>query len=363
MKKESISRYIAVSVAVGMMAVGQAWGAPASSAGSGRGKGPVKVFILAGQSNMEGKAPNALLDYQAEAPETKDLFKHLRKDGKWIVRDDVFIKFLDRKGPLTVGYGSPGRTGAELEFGWMMGDRLDEPVVLIKAAWGGHSLFKLFRPPSAGLPSEEKLQAELTRAQERVKNDNEKNKRNNPLPTMEDVKKPYGSSYRAMLAEVKETFDKYETMFPELKGKQLEVAGFVWFQGWNDQYDGAEKEYASNMKHFINDVRKDLNSPKLPFVIAAMGQNGSKPAAGAMLTIREAQMAMNDVPEFKGNVKAFRTDVLVDKAAEDMYPTWSKDVEKWKKTGGDHGYHYLGSAIWFTRIGHAMGESMLELMK
>ena len=66
---------------------------------------PVKVFILAGQSNMEGKAANSLLDYQAEAPETKDLFKHLRKDGKWIVRDDVFIKYLDRKGPLTIGYG------------------------------------------------------------------------------------------------------------------------------------------------------------------------------------------------------------------------------------------------------------------
>ena len=114
-------------------------------------EGTVKVFILAGQSNMEGKAPNTLLDYQAEAPETKDLFKHLRKDGKWIVREDVFIKFLDRKGPLTIGYGSPGRTGAELEFGWMMGDHFDEPVVLIKAAWGGHSLFQQFCSPSQGL--------------------------------------------------------------------------------------------------------------------------------------------------------------------------------------------------------------------
>ena len=102
----------------------------------------VKVFILAGQSNMEGKAANSLLDYQAEAPKTKDLFKHLRKDGKWIVRDDVFIKYLDRKGPLTIGYGSPGRTGVELEFGTMMGDHFHEPVLLIKAAWGGHSLVK-----------------------------------------------------------------------------------------------------------------------------------------------------------------------------------------------------------------------------
>ena len=31
---------------------------------------PVKVFILAGQSNMEGKAPNALLDHQATDPKT-----------------------------------------------------------------------------------------------------------------------------------------------------------------------------------------------------------------------------------------------------------------------------------------------------
>ena len=103
---------------------------------------PVKVFILAGQSNMEGKAPNALLDHQATDPKTRDLFAHLRKDDKWIVRDDVFIKFLDRKGPLTIGYGSPGRTGVELEFGTVMGNHFEEPVILIKAAWGGHSLYK-----------------------------------------------------------------------------------------------------------------------------------------------------------------------------------------------------------------------------
>jgi hypothetical protein len=83
---------------------------------------PVRVFILAGQSNMEGKARNALLDYQATDAKTRDLFAHLRKDDQWIVRSDVFIKFLDRSGPLTVGFGSPGCTGVELEFGTLMGD-------------------------------------------------------------------------------------------------------------------------------------------------------------------------------------------------------------------------------------------------
>lgn len=322
----------------------------------------VKVFVLAGQSNMEGKAPNALLDHQATDPKTKGLFAHLRKDGQWVVRDDVFVKFLDRKGPLTVGYGSPDRTGVELEFGTAMGDHFAEPVVLVKAAWGGHSLCKLFRSPSAGFPAADVLEKELQQAQDRVRQSNEKNKKSDPLPTLDDIKKDYGSSYRKMMAEVKGVMDDCGTLFPALKGKTPELAGFVWFQGWNDQY-GGQDEYESNLKHFITDVRKDLNAPKLPFVIAAMGQNGSKPAAGAMLTVRTAQLAMNDVKEFKGTVRAFRTDVLVDTAAEDLYPTWQKNVEQWKLVGGDRPYHYLGSAIWFNRIGKAMGDAMLDLLK
>src|SRR5256714_15482227 len=89
-------------------------------------KKPVKVFILAGQSNMEGKAKVSLLEYQAEQPGTRDLFGHLRKDGHWIEREDVWIKFLDRKGNLTVGYGSPKCIGPELELGTVVGDRYAE---------------------------------------------------------------------------------------------------------------------------------------------------------------------------------------------------------------------------------------------
>jgi len=323
----------------------------------------VKVFILAGQSNMEGKAKNSLLDHQATDPKTAKLFAHLRDGDRWAVRDDVFIKFLERHGPLTVGYGSPGRTGVELEFGWTVGDHFDEPVILIKAAWGGHSLYKLFRPPSSGMPSDEYLQKELENAQKRVKNNNEKKNRNDPLPTMEDIKEPYGKSYRNMMAEVKDVFDNYETMFPALKGKKLEIAGFVWFQGWNDMYgDLGPTEYETNMKNLIKDVRKDLKAPNMPVVIAAMGQNGSKPASGNMAAVQKAQFAMNDVPEFKGNVKTIATDVLVDKAAEELYPHWRERFEEWEKTGSDFGYHYMGSAIWYNRIGKAMGEAMIELI-
>lgn len=323
----------------------------------------VKVFILAGQSNMEGKAANQLLEHQALAAKTRHLFTHLRKDDEWGVRDDVFIKFLDRNGGLTIGYGSPNKTGVELEFGNAMGDRFDEPVLLIKAAWGGHSLYQKFRSPSSGLPNDADLQKELDQAQQRVQNSNEKNEKNDPLPTLDDIKAAYGSSYRTMMSEVKQTFDDYEAMFPSLRDKKLELAGFVWFQGFNDMFgEAAPREYEANLEHFIRDVRKDLQAPKLPFVIGALGQHGSSPAEGGMLQIQNAQLAMNDVPEFHGNVRTIRTDVLVDKEAEKMFPGWQDHFEEWQKVGSDRPYHYLGSAIWFNRIGKAMGDAMLELM-
>ena len=322
----------------------------------------VKVYVLAGQSNMEGKAQNKLWDHQATDAKTKDFFAHLRDGDQWVERDDVFIKYLNRSGPLTIGYGSRNRTGSEYEFGYVMGEHHDEPVLLIKAAWGGHSLYKNFRSPS-NPPPKEMLEADLAKRQERTQKNNEKNNKSDPLPTMDQIKSEYGLSYRNMMSEIEKAQAEYETMFPALKGKQLEFAGFFWFQGWNDQYNGAETEYESNMTTFIKDVRKDLKSPNLPFVIAVMGQNQSKEPKGAMKVIQDAQLAMQEVPEFKDNVKSVRTDVLVDKAAEALYPTWRDNFEEWEKTGSDHGYHYLGSAIWFTRIGNECAKAMIELQQ
>ena len=321
-----------------------------------------KVFIYAGQSNARGKAPNRIADGQVDDPAIKDLYKPFRKDGKWIVRDDVFFNWEQQNkgvhGPVRIGMGSY-RGGGDYVFGSMMGDHFEEPVVISKSAFGGSSLCQSFRPPSAGFPSEEKLQAELTKAQARVTALNKRNKKSDPLPTMADIKKRYGALYRQIISDYKKVTENAGAWFPEVKGRKPVLAGFVWFQGWNDQY-GGQGEYESNLKCFIKDMRKDLGVPNLPFVIVAMGQNGSKPAAGAMLTIRNAQMAMNDVAEFKGNVKAFRSDVLVDKDAERLCPT--KDPQR-SKFVGDGGYHYYGSPIWYTRIGKAIGESMLELLK
>ena len=54
-------------------------------------------------------------------------------------------------GPLAPGFGSrDDAIGPELGFGHVVGEHLDEQVLLIKVAWGGKSLAVDFRPPSAG---------------------------------------------------------------------------------------------------------------------------------------------------------------------------------------------------------------------
>jgi len=361
----------------------------ASSAAAAAQK-PVKVFILAGQSNMEGKGRvDPLLNHQITAPETKGFFAHLHKDGKYIERDDVWINYLERRGKLTVGYGSPGRIGLELEFGHLMGDHFDEPVLLIKAAWGGKSIARDFRPPSSGLQSKEKI-AEFVENMvkrdynNRIRNEWNQAKKDNPKITRKEIEaksdasidairkakgdkyrkeviESYGHFYRLMMSEIKTTLSELKTRFPDYDGRGYDIAGFVWFQGWNDMYNGFQDEYAVNMKNFIRDVRKDLAKPHLPFAIGIMGQNGFAPAKGNMAIVKAAQASMNDVPEFAGNVRAIPTDVYWDKRADAAFATWRDNVAEWEKLGSDFPYHYLGSTITFTKIGRALGQAILEL--
>jgi len=321
------------------------------------GKSPVKAFVLVGQSNMQGKASLVTLAHQIKAERTKRQFAHLH-DGKgnYLLRDDVFINFLERHGKLEVGYGSKDRFGPELGFGWTVGDALDEPVLIIKAAYGGRSLFRDFRSPSAGLPDETRLKEELDGAKKR-----------NPETTMDDVKSKYGFAYRDVLAEVNGVRENYQTLFPELKGKELQLTGFVWFQGWNDMINGEfSAAYTENMVHFIKDVRKDLDAPNLPFVIGQLGvggpYEGDDPATDKKEVFKANQAAAADRPEFKGNVAVVRTDQYWDPVAAEAYKVWRQDVEAWRHHGNDFAYHYLGSPKIIYEIGEAFGKQMLQIL-
>jgi alpha-galactosidase len=358
----------------------------------GFAKAPIQVFILAGQSNMEGKGGiDPLLNHQILASDTKDFFAHLHRDGEYIERDDIWIDYLGRRGNLTVGYGSPGKIGPELEFGNTVGDEFTEQVLLIKTAWGGKSIGRDFRPPSSGIPSNEKIDEFVMSMAKRDHNNRVKQKWNqlkkedpkasrkeaeaqveksidqiwkeNSDQYRKEVIESHGYYYRLMIREVQDCLSTLKARFPSYQGQGYEISGFVWFQGWNDMYNGFEEEYANNMENFIKDVREDLGKPNLPFVIGIMGQNGFKQAAGNMAVVKAAQASMNEVNEFKGNVIAIPTDVYWDKKADEAFPTWRDNFEEWKKIGSDRPYHYLGSTIFFSRVGRGFGETMLKLIK
>jgi hypothetical protein len=225
----------------------------------------LQVFILAGQSNMEGQGVVSMdhpeyynggrgnLVWSMEHSASKDKMQHLRTaDGQWAVRDDVEISFkvreAVRKGPLTVGYTGYGGTshiGLELQFGHVMGDFFEQPVLLIKTAWGGKSLYQDFRPPSSG--------GEV------------------------------GPFYTQMIQEVCDALTA-------LGDQPYEIRGFVWMQGWNDMCTAAAvPEYADNLVHLAADIRCEFNSPRLPIVVGELGNGGPAEPDSQMQKFRDAQ--------------------------------------------------------------------------
>ncbi len=255
-------------------------------------KGPVKVFILAGQSNMEGHGGVKTLDRLGEHPTHGRLLKKIKNDdGSLVVRDDVFVSYKKQdqhlRRPLSVGMGAWGADwfGPELMFGIEMGDCFEEPVLLIKTCWGGHSLYGNFRPPSAG-----KAAYETGYKPEEV-----------------------GASYHKMVKEVRECLANLDTEFPQLKGLKTELCGFVWFQGWNDMCQPGDKirqqvydEYCPNFVHLVQDLRAEFKVPNLPVVMGELGVGGEH-ADKNMADFRAAQAKLATCPELKGALGYVRT--------------------------------------------------------
>jgi hypothetical protein len=301
---------------------------------------PIKVFVLAGQSNMEGHGFIAAdpkrndgkgsLEFLVKDPSRSPRFKHLAdKEGSWIVRDDVWISYLDRKGPLTVGFGARQELiGPELGFGNVIGDASDEPVLLIKCAWGGKSLAVDFRPPSAGVVPYslgEKMDTEVAQ---------------NPAIV--------GKYYRETLALTKAALANLKELVPGSEGRGYVLAGFGWHQGWNDRInDKHNGEYESNMTHFIRDMRKDLGVEKLPFVIAETGMSGFEEKHPRALSLMKAQAAVAEHAEFQGDVAFVGTRAF------------------WRPQGqspSGQAYHWNTNAETYYLIGEAMGKAMLDLL-
>lgn len=280
-------------------------------------------------------------EYEAKTKKIKDAFTVSRR---------VYITSIGdghrRSGPLTIGFGgSADKIGPELGFGLSLEQKTDAPILLIKTSWGGKSLHYDFRPPSAGPYELSKDEAKKANA--------------------DKIKENAGLNYRMMNQTVQDVLKDLKKHHPEYDASVgYEIAGFVWFQGFNDQFSPAFRDnYKNNMIAFVKDIRKEYQVPNLPFVIGVMGTGGTKESVDknqVSVGQREAAAA----PEFKDNVVAVESYPFYDLVALELFKKdWTKYPVEWPLVGSDRPYHYMGSGKFFVRLGDAFATAMVDLRK
>ncbi len=295
---------------------------------------PLRVYIMAGQSNMVGTGAISTFDHIGDDTKTAPLLKQMRgDDGKPYVCKRVWISYLNGRqnqyggegfGRLTAGYGLRKKDkhdqpwdhiGPEYLFGITMEQAYEGPVLIIKTAWGGQSLSTHFRSPGSGPYELNDWQKE------------DYAKRGILDSVLERQRKETGQNYRWMMDHVKKVLADIKRVCPDYdESQRYQLTGFVWFQGFNDLIDGHTyppglgdsryDQYSTLLAQFIRDVRKDLNAPALPFVIGVAGQNGNFTPGTydtrggperSMRLFRKAMAAPAEMPEFKGTVAAVQT--------------------------------------------------------
>jgi autotransporter-associated beta strand protein len=310
------------------------------------GNGKLKVFILAGQSNMQGKGkvengrdPNnySNIEFPGGYGSLRNMLNrepnkygyladplHPITGGSpgWMTRSDVGVVYfsesngLNRKGDLEPNFGDAGgqgRIGPEYGFGLIAGSQLEDKVLIIKYAFGGKSLAVDYRPPSSG-----------------------------------GMVGPY---YTGMISRVNEVLANISSFYPAYKGGGYEVAGFAWHQGYNDRINaGYAAEYESNMVNLIKDVRNAVGVPKLPVSIGNTGMDVYPTDAGA-LTVIAAQAAVANPtkhPElFAGTVATVET----------------RPFNYGVQLGASpEGYHWYWNAESYFNIGENMGKAMMSMI-
>jgi len=257
-------------------------------------------------------------------------------------------------GPMAPGCGSNlNQMGPEYGFGMALQEKLDCPVLVIKVSWGGIAIDTGFRPPLS----------------------------NKKIGDEKDEQPAPGPKYQELVKQVHDVLNDLKKYHPDYDPKAgYEIAGFYWFQGFNDQFGDKPTRYKEHMANFIRDIRAEFKTPKMPFVIGVIGTGST--AKGADYTklthaeavelckkatadhaVANAQREAAAMPEFAGTVKAVESYPYYDYAIWPIYESWQNRFGEWNNAGTDRPYHYLGSGRFFARFGYACGETMLELDK
>ena len=311
-----------------------------TTASESSSRSPLKVFLLVGQSNMQGHGymnavnengefRNGTLEWMVQTDPAR-YGKLKDRTGNWTERSDVWISYnrqridnvrleMNQYGVLVPGYGGdPGQKdqmGPELGFGWTVAQAIKEQILLIKIAWGGRSLAVDYRPPSSGGVT--------------------------------------GLYYESMIANTYKTLAMLDKMFPDYADEygSYELSGFVWHQGWNDGCDmNMAKEYEFNLANLIRDIRTDLSAPALPVSIGVSGMAGyvHNDRRDAIIAAQFAVANATKYPEFAGNVASVETRSF----CRPPLPG----------SPGNQVYHWYNNCETYWLIGQAMGEAMVDLI-
>ncbi len=186
---------------------------------------PLKVFILAGQSNAVGQyAYNTGLPAALQGNQ-EDVI--IRNNGVWTV--------------LKPGLGvSASEFGPEVTFGRAMADAWPgENIAIVKYAVGATDLANNWNPDTPG------------------------------------------AQYTGLLNAVNSAMAELSV------GYDARLTGMIWMQGESDALDlGKANAYETNLRNFIQSVREDLGTANLPFVI---GQISDAPAWTYGSIVKQAQ--------------------------------------------------------------------------
>jgi alpha-galactosidase len=313
------------------------------------GNGKLKVFILAGQSNMvgygsleNGRDPNNLTG--AAIPGGMGSLRHMLNSNPdtyayladpdhpiaggnpgWITRPDVWITYYGgsswdlspnksrRNGNLDANYGADaanGLIGPEYGFGLVVGSQLADQVLLIKYAHGGRSLAGDFRPPSSG--------------------------------------GTVGPCYTDMIGAVHKVLNNIAAEFPAYAGGGYEIVGLGWHQGWNDRCSAPMvAEYEKNMVNLIKDLRKEFAAPNMRVAIANTGMANAPSGPGSLIEAQGNVANPTLHPELAGTV-----------ATADTRP-----FDYGELSGcNNQGFHWYWSGESYFKIGESMGQAMMTLL-
>ncbi len=371
---------------------------------------PLPVFVLVGQSNMQGHAHVRTFDHVGFDPKTAPLLKAMRDaDGSPHVCQKVWISSLssggEKLGRLTAGFGAnEEKIGPEFTFGITLEKALGRPILLIKTAWGGKSLNTDFRSPSAG-PYEFNA-SQLANFEKQKKN----------VEAIRAAKvEATGHYYRLTVNHVKAVLGNIKRVYPDYDAEAgYQLAGLVWFQGWNDMVDrgtypqrdqpGGYDAYSETLAHWIRDIRQELSAPTLPVIIGVMGAGGpvneylpaQRRYAGIHQNFRSAMAAPASLPDLEDFVTAVFAEKYWDRELLELRAREATVRQRIRKlqneqklsraeanqrqqaaikeefsaaelrvlrTGvSNQEYHYLGSAKIMAQIGKGFAEALIPYL-